>query len=456
MKMNRKLISLLLAVVFALTILAGCNGGTTTTTTTTQTTTESSNGGETTTGEDGFVINPDETELWNRIFEDWNRAWCEEMEEVYNSLGGNLIQEFIPGDAWEERISAARASNTAPDIFLMNYGGLPWNVADDLIQPLDSLIPQDAWDDLYDNIKDMITFGGQKYAYPQLVEPAVVMYYRKDVFAANGLDPESPPRTWDELIAAAVACTTDDMFGLGLNYEWSLWGWQQSAAGHMALTDDWSAANVNNDGYRDLLNFFKEAYESGAVPEQALGGYNDINPFAQDGLAITFCGSWGIGTIRNDYPELVDVVGIAAPPTKDGSPFQTTVGGWTYVIDAKSSNPEGGASYIYWLLGSDTERAGSFFEVASFSKYSPRISVDEYLVTMTEAQDDPWMQAVASDIIPYAVPEPLYAWDISAFVLTAVGDVVVNNMSVDDALAKAEASINTFIENNDYANRKPN
>lgn len=223
----------------------------------------------------------------------------------------------------------------------------------------------------------------------------------------------------------------------------------------MALNEDWSAAAVNDEGYKDLLNFFKEAYESGAVPEQALGGYNDITPFCQGGLAITFCGSWAIGTIRNDYPELVDKVGVAAAPTKDGKPFQSTVGGWTYVIDAKAKNPEGGGAYTYWLLGSDPARAASFFEVAQFSKFSPRKSVDEYIVSMTEGKDDPWMQTIVRDVIPYTVPEPLYAWDISAFVLTAVGDVVVNKMSVEEALAKCEASINTFIQNNDYASKKP-
>ncbi len=400
-----------------------------------------------------------EVVLWNRIFEDWNRAWCEQMVAEYNADPNQkyfITQEFVDNAAWDEKITAARAAGTTPDLLLTNYSNLPWAVQEGLYMPLDELIPQEAWDDLYDNVREMITVNGKKYAYPQMVEPAVVMYYRKDMFEAAGLDPAKPPKTWAEYAEFAKKMTNDDVYGGTMTTEWSMWGWEYTAAGHWPISDDWSKADCQDQGYVDLLTFIQELYASEAVPAQALEFYNGSSRLiGEGGVAMTFSGSWGIADIVKNYPDVAELVGVAPAPTKDGSPFHTTVGGWTYVIDAKAKQPEGAAAYIYWLLGEDTARTAGFFEAASFSKYSPRKSVDEYLTTNTAAKDDEWMQVISSQIIPHAISEPIYAWDISAAMLTAMGEVTINGAAPEAALQAAADSINKYIQDNNLPSKKP-
>lgn len=398
-----------------------------------------------------------EVVLWNQIFEDWNRAWCEQMVAEFNADPDQkyyITQEFVDGAAWDEKLTAARAAGTAPDILLVNYSNLVWAATQGLLMPMDELLPNEAWDDLYDNVRSMITVNGKKYGYPQMVEPAVVMYYRKDLLEAAGF--AEPPKTWEEFRAAAKALTTNDMYGATFNYEWSMWGWEFGAAGHWPIADDWASANCQDQGYIDLLTFMKGLYDDESVPAQALGGYNESARFvADESVAMTFSGSWGIAEITKNYPEMADKIGVAPAPTRDGSPFTSTVGGWTYQIDAKSQKAEGAAAYINWLLASDPARTASFFEAASFSKYATRKSVDEYLTANTAAKDDPYMQAISSQIIPNAISEPIYAWDISQNMLTAMGEVIVNGATPEDALKTAADNINLFIQNNDYASKKP-
>ena len=57
--------------------------------------------------------------------------------------------------------------------------------------------------------------------------------------------------------------------------------------------------------------------------------------------------------------------------------------------------------------------------------------------------------------MPNGVAEPIYAWDISAHMLTAIGEVVTNGSTAEDALAGAADAINLYIQNNDYASKKP-
>lgn len=394
--------------------------------------------------------------LWNQIFEDWNRAWCEERVAEFNSDPNQkyyITQVFIDGSAWDEKIAAARAAGTMPDIYLENYADLTWGVTNGYFMPLDNLISKGAWDDLYDNIEEMVTVNGVHYAYPQMLEPGVVMFYRKDLLSEKNLE---VPKTWEDFRKAAAALTTNDMYGATMNYEWSMWGWEYTSAGHWPISEDWSKADCQDVGYVDLLNFIGQLYKDESVPLQALEPYNSAARLIGDGsVAMCFTGSWGIADIMTNYPEMADKIGVAPAPTKDGSPFHSTLGGWTYLIDAQSKNAEGAATYIEWLLGSDPERAGSFFVTANFSKYATRKSVDEYLINKTSASSNEWMQVVSSKIVPNGVSEPIYAWDISSDILTAIGEVVTNGTKAEDALATAADSINLFIENNNYSSAKP-
>ncbi len=398
----------------------------------------------------------EEIVVWNQIFEDWNREWFEEKVAEFNAdpeQKYSVKLEFVDGAAWDEKLASARAAGTMADVFQVNYSNLIWNATDGYIMPLNDLIPQESWEDLYDNVKEMITVDGKLYAYPQMLEPAVVMYYRKDLLQEAGLE---VPKTWDEFAAAAKALTNDDMYGAAMHYDWSLWGWEFTAAKHWPIADDWASANVQDEGYVDLLTFIKNLYEEEVVPLQALTHYNEAaTSVADESIAMAFSGSWGTGGILANYHEMADKIGVAAAPTKDGSPFQSTVGGWTYVVDAKSQKAEGAAAFINWIFAEDAARTGSFFEAASFSKYATRKSVDEYLTQNTAAKDDEWMQAISTQIIPYAISEPIYSWDISQAVLTAVGEVVTNGVEVNDALTGAADAINQYIENNDYSTKKP-
>lgn len=42
----------------------------------------------------------------------------------------------------------------------------------------------------------------------------IVAYYNKDMFRAAGLDPETPPATWDDMVKAGKALTRDGAYGL--------------------------------------------------------------------------------------------------------------------------------------------------------------------------------------------------------------------------------------------------
>lgn len=395
--------------------------------------------------------------VWNQIFEPWNQEFFEQKAEEYNTLGRGYVveQEFIAGDAWTERMASAQAAGTAPDTYVMSYGNIINAAKDGLIMPMDDLLSAEAWNDLNDNVKEMISFDGKFWAYPQLVEPSTVLFYRTDLFEQAGIT--KAPTTWDELVDTAKKLTTNDMFGLSIpdfgSMGWATWGMQYSSSGHLAITDNWDAPMIDQ-GYIDLANFYKRLYDEGVVPAQSLSGYADMKDFGEESVAMKYCGSWGVGQIINDYPELADKFAVAIPPTKDGKQdgVLATNGGWTYVVDAKTEVKEGAADYISWLLAEEVKTSADFFELAKFAKAAPRKSVAEYIAA--NSGDSTWAETV-NYVSAHAIAEPIYPWDISVAASLMMENTSLGMMTAEDAAAEARASIQAIIDNQQLAGTNP-
>lgn len=402
-------------------------------------------------------------DFWAQKFEDTTDAWFKKYVDAYNKSQNNVQIKLtiVPGDAWDQKMKAAQAAGKAPEIRTLSYGNIATSAKTGQILPLNDLMDPAVFDDLYDNVKDFVTVGDKYYAYPKLVEPSTVMYYRKDLFQEAGLDPEKPPTTWAELLEDAKKLTKKGVFGFSIaqnaaDLGWSSWGLQYNAAGHLALTDDWSKADINNDGYKALFKFYQDAYQSGAMPKQQLAGYTDIKGFGEGKVAIQVNGSWAMGQLRNSYKDLVDKVGIAPMASIDGDQTKptATLGGWTLAVDGKAKHPKEAAGFIQYLLAGDPAIMIDFFKTAQFSKFSPRKSVDEAMKSDPDASKDQWRALIAEKIIPYAKAEPIYPWDVALAVSTGI-ESAMKGTSVDKAIAKAEKDINDYIAKNKLAGTNP-
>jgi len=402
-------------------------------------------------------------DFWQQAFEDTTNAWFKKYVEQFNKSQDQVEIKYtlVPGEAWEQKMKAAQAAGKAPQVYTMNYGNVAPSAKLGQIQALDGLINDAAFDDIYDNVKDFVKVGGKYYAYPKLVEPSAVLYYRKDLFQAAGLDPEKPPTTWAELLDYAEKLTKSGVFGFSTaqiagTLGWSSWGLQIGTSGHDALNSDWSAADINNDGYKAVFKFYQDAYQSGVMPKQQLADYTDIKPYGEGKVAMQVNGSWAIGQLRNSYPKMIENTGIAKMPSQNGDPNSptATLGGWTLVVDGKAKYPQQAASFIQYLLAGDPAIMIDFFKTSGFSKFSPRKSVDEAMKSDPDASADAWRAFIAEKIIPTSVAEPIYHWDISFAVATGI-ESAMKGESVDKAIATAEKTINDYIKAKNLAGTNP-
>lgn len=382
-----------------------------------------------------------------------------------NTVNSVIDLQYVPTDAYASKLKAAQATGTAPEMVYVNHAAAARDGSQQgLYMPLNNYISPAKLDDLYQNVRDMITVKGKIYSIPLYVEPYSLLFYRKDLFRAAGLDPNKPPRTFAETIADAQKLTTGNTFGLGIagsaDNGWVNWGWEV-ALGFDVVNSDWSAATVNNQGARDLLQFYKTAYDKGVVPKQPLGPYWDIQPLVEGRLAMQLNGTWAISRILVDFKGKIDPanIGVALPPTQNGiAPGDnvTALGGWGLAIDGRAKHPREAADAITFLTLGDPKYIADFVDAGYFAKFSVRKSVDQLLASRkSENKIDDWNTLITTQVVPHSLPEPLYPWDISASFATAIDNVVVNGMSIGDALSQSEKEINDVIRKDKLAGTNP-
>jgi multiple sugar transport system permease protein len=105
----------------------------------------------------------------------------------------------IQGPAMESAILMALAGEVGPDVIYVNIRQLYSFIDQGFLYPLDEFIAREpqVMEKVYPNIRKVLRQNGHYYCVPyqQLVQ---ALYYRKDMFREAGLDPNKPPRDWNE------------------------------------------------------------------------------------------------------------------------------------------------------------------------------------------------------------------------------------------------------------------
>lgn len=82
---------------------------------------------------------------------------------------------------------------------------------------LHELNEKDVPEDLIPGSLDAVSWDGVVYGLPKF-SSVQTMFYNKTHFEEAGLDPETPPKTWDEFVDAADKLTTGDRFGYAADF----------------------------------------------------------------------------------------------------------------------------------------------------------------------------------------------------------------------------------------------
>lgn len=404
--------------------------------------------------------------FWHRTFTPVENEWYANIVKQFNEAQDaiEVQDEEIPADAWDQRVTAAQAAGQMPDVYT-HSGSIADAVNNGQLHELNEIVGQDKVGEIIEAALPVSAVGDKFYAYPLLLEPQTVLFWNKKLLEGAGLDPETPPKTWDELLemcAKIKPTLAEGQYCIApaqdaVTFAWSTVGQQYNFNGHTALADDWASAQVETDGYAALIGYYKQLWDNDYMPKQALAAYVEGRDFGEEKVAFKVSGSWMMSEIGSDYPDMLQHTGVApfvtAPDAKGDT--ATTLGNFKWVVDAKTANPDAAGEFLGWCLAGDPELLVPFFVETQFTKSPVRESVAAAVADAPEAAEAPWAGVVTNDIAPTAIPEPRYPWDVSLAVGTAMESGMVGQQSPEDALKQATSSIQTVIDRESLPEKAP-
>ena len=235
-----------------------------------------------------------------------------QLIEQFNAENPDIVvtQETFPYDAYQQRVAAATAAGEGPDVVQLFYGWTAaWQRAG-YVEPIpQEHISHDWIEEYFIPMAESGKVGDEYYGLPTAVR-ALGLFYNKDLFEEVGLDPESPPTTWDAFVEAAEALTIKrgplyQRIGYGF-------GGQDHHLIRTVLTNQLGTPPYSEDG--------TEVLYGGEIGAQALGTWtswqleNEIGELefvpgtsgyregfhTQENIAMIIDGSFAIGQVRNN------------------------------------------------------------------------------------------------------------------------------------------------------------
>lgn len=154
--------------------------------------------------------------LWHQEQPPHRVKRMQELIDEFNKANPTIeIKQEVQnwGDAYQKTLSAVQAGNQ-PDVQFAIPDFTTTVKATGAVQPVTDLVKE--LDDKHKFLKsasEPYSYEGQYWAVP-LWGMTQLLWYRKDIFQANGII--AAPKTWDELLAAARKLTKGGKYGIGL------------------------------------------------------------------------------------------------------------------------------------------------------------------------------------------------------------------------------------------------
>ncbi|GAA0340512.1 extracellular solute-binding protein [Bacillus carboniphilus] len=299
-------------------------------------------------------------EYWQYHYESKVELMDELIKEFEEANPGIKIkQTTYPYDQYNEKVATLVPAGRGPDIINLYYGWVPKYVDSGYLQPL----PQDAFpheelEEEFFPLLDAVKLDGEYWVLPTAVR-TLALFYNKDHFAEAGLT--DPPKTWDELVDYSVELTKRDSNGQleRAGMAWELGGqlhnWYRDAliyqAGGQGLSEDrkqilWDDSDAGLEAFTYLVEFATKH----KVGEK--GFYtNDVTAFKTGFAAMNVDGSFRLGTLANDAPDLN--YGVAPLPSYKEAATQSSF--WANGITKKVEGEklEAATKFLEFLTSQD-------------------------------------------------------------------------------------------------------
>lgn len=438
--MKKRFMALVLAGVMALT--AGCGGGKaadTGSTTSAQGKQESATEEQITLKIANYaVLEKGYDAFWNKVKTEYEEKYPNVTIEWVTAPYGEILNQVINMAGGGDRV----------DCVFSEMIWLPALEDAGLAAPLDEVLDADFLNDYYPNILEAHSINGKVYGARLYVSPSL-LFYNKDLFEKAGLDPNTPPTTYDEMLAMAEklsGLTTDDgnkvyAFGQPTASVIVIGSSIQAFAANFggSVFDENGNLDVENQGMMDALNMLKLLDEKGYNPQNAKP--KDMrNLFALGQLAMYYDNSWGFNGAKSINPEVVNFAAASQPLKGGNGDGASTLQSHCFVaIDNGPEHVEAVKNFIQYVI--TPEVLNDYI-----ADIAPALPAKEAMKDMEAVKNSPILNG-AGDSVEKAEPVLMFPTlsDFNLELCALAQAVTVGKEDPASALANFETSVQPLL-----------
>jgi len=348
----------------------------------------------------------------------------------------------IPFTEVQNQITVMITGNNTPDVAQVP-GDLGVSFAAmGALEPVEGILSDDFKATVTQSYLNVGNVDGQKYLIPWGGGPNG-LWYNKKLMAEVGLDPNSPPKTMEELTKAMETAHGKNPDIIGLQFDTTVrpfstefqWPFIRSF-GPAPFEGD----QVNVSQMTDYANWLRTLMAKGySLPGKKLGEFRPLA--AQNRVLFAFDAPFLKGTMQSLDANLTDEIfyetwGVAALPAgKDGKSY-TTAGSNHYTCVFKNSkNKEIAAKFAEFLANSEVAIKDYIVPMGFLPVTST--AVEKFPEAFDNAITKAFLEEVNPTIIapPYSAKYTQAASDLSA----AMQEVITTDKPVEEILKAAQA-----------------
>jgi len=363
------------------------------------------------------------TITWWHINTNENEAayWQGLADEFMAANPGVTIEITILANAdFKPRLTTVMQAGDPPDLFQSWGGGVLWQFADaGLVRDISPELNANdgAWRNSFSAQAALALYGQDEafYGVPW-TWGAVGMFYNKALFEQAGLDPETPPATWPEFIAAVEALKAAGItpIALGELEKWPGHFWWVYLAirlgGEEAFLNAYNRTGTFADEpFVQAGQYLEELVALEPFPEGFLGlGYGDqFTYFANGNAGMELMGQWApavYGSVETNA--LGENLGWFPFPTIEGgagNPDDVLGGGDGFAVGANAEDEA--VAFLEFITSEDAQRAGAeIFIVPTVGGAEDAVTDDPIMADIIEARNNaPYFQLYYDQFLPPAL-----------------------------------------------------
>lgn len=311
---------------------------------------------------------------------------------AYNTAGsdpaGPVKQVLQESDTLYTAFRTAAAAKKGPDVQFF-WGGT--QALEDVwmgnVAPLDDVLPKEVIEKIPADSRRETYWNGKQWGLP-FYEINTAFAYNKKMFAKAGLDPEKPPATWDEFMAALAALKASGVTPFGAGFKdaylggWlvSYFGAQQFDSVEDALAPFRGDVAYEGDKYVGWLDRVKEMIDKKYFNDDVLSLdlYQGQQLFESGRAAITNSVQPQIVQFQRKLGE--DTVGVMLSPTWGSGKLATFFPGASQVLTVTAFSQRKG-------------RAGKFLQHLHSAEPMKAMYADSGAVTPDSGFDPAWLNS---------------------------------------------------------------